>query len=386
MKAVLTVQNALVVFIAVGLTTAVLLVTGLVSLPQRDSFRNSFDDGPPFSSVPEFPSANEADSEAMRELAAAFLEASEWSSGERASVEGWGLADVAALTRRGERIGVYADVRFERRLSLRGPLGFIRCGQNETWVSPLGEFEIGGLSIWLLDGESQPYNVIPLNRRGELPKLQDIESFVASPADCPGPLQQAPEFERLSYTFWMAVDAGVGDVVGTVSATDPNTGDVVSYAITSQDGTSRYAIDASTGEITVAEAVDRLTGWRDTLTIQANDSSGAITTVTVKIKVVDGFIVKYDTNADRVFDRSETVAAVQDYYDGIIDRSEAATIVNLYYTNLERDPERQKLTEAIPQWPPTEQPATGTVEPTATAPVEEVEKESVEQTGQDPEK
>ena len=137
MKAVLNVPNALVALIAITLAAAVLLVAGVVPLPERDSFRNSFDDAPPFSSVPEFPYANETDRAAMMELAAVFLESPEW-SGAGVSAEGWGLADVAALTRRGERIGVYADVRFERKLSLPGPLGFIRCGQNETWVSPIG--------------------------------------------------------------------------------------------------------------------------------------------------------------------------------------------------------------------------------------------------------
>ncbi len=180
MKAILSVQNALVVFIAIALTAAVLLVTGLVQLQ-----RNAFDEAPPFSSISEFPSTDEADRAAMTELAAAFLESAEW-SGKGISAEGWSLADVAPLTRRGERIGVYADIRFERQLWLSGPLQFIRCGQDETWEAPSGEFTLGGIVIWLLDWESQPYNVLPLNRNGELPKLRDVESFVTAPADCPG--------------------------------------------------------------------------------------------------------------------------------------------------------------------------------------------------------
>ena len=183
MRTILNLPNALVVFMAIVLTATVLLVTGLVPFPQRDSF----DEDPPFSSVSEFPSTDETDKTAMMKLAAAFLESPKW-RGKAASVEGWSLADIAALTHRGERIGVYADVRFRRELSVSVPLQFIRCGQNEIWDRPGGEFKISGLRIWLLDGESRPYNVLPLNQYAELPKLRDIEAFVTSPVVCVGPL------------------------------------------------------------------------------------------------------------------------------------------------------------------------------------------------------
>ena len=180
MKAVLDARNVLVVFIGVVLA-AVFLVAGLVPMLQEDSFEEDV----PFPSVSEFPFADETDKAAMMELAAAFLESPDWSE-DGVSIEGWGLADVAPLTRGGEGIGIYADVRFERQLSLRGPLSFIRCGQREIWVSPAGELGISGLRIWLFDVESQPYHVLPLNQYGELPKLRDVKLFVATPADCPG--------------------------------------------------------------------------------------------------------------------------------------------------------------------------------------------------------
>ena len=95
------------------------------------------------------------------------------------------MADVAALTRRGVRIGVYADVEFEGPTTLAGPRVFVRCGQAETWEAEEGErLRIGGLRIWLLDGESQPYNVLPMNEYGELPRLQEVQSFVAAPVAC----------------------------------------------------------------------------------------------------------------------------------------------------------------------------------------------------------
>ena len=40
---------------------------------------------------------------------------------------------------------------------------------------------IGGLRIWLLDGESQPHNVLPMNEYGDLPRLEEVQLFVAAP-------------------------------------------------------------------------------------------------------------------------------------------------------------------------------------------------------------
>ena len=351
------------------MTAAVLLVTGLVPLPQRDSFRNSFDDGPPFSSVLELPYANEADRAAMMELAAAFLESPQW-SGESAAAEDWDLADVAALTRRGERIGVYADVQFERRWRFSGPVQFIRCGQNETWVSPDGEFEIGGLNIWLLDGESQPYNVLPLNRRGELPKLQDVELFVETPVDCTGPVRvnapapgevpavhnYSPVFARPGYAFKVFEDAGAGRYVGTVSATDPNTGDAVSYSIIRDSSDGKFSIDAGTGRITVAEALDSRTASSYTLTAHASDLSGASATTTVTIKLTADLVDRYDVNSDGLIDRDEAETAADDYSAGYITGDEMMSIVSLHFLSPTPDSEGQKLREDVSETPPTAKP------------------------------
>ena len=42
--------------------------------------------------------------------------------------------------------------------------------------------------------------------------------------------------------------------VGSVSASDPDAGDTLSYAITGGDPTGAFAIDSATGEITVADS------------------------------------------------------------------------------------------------------------------------------------
>ena len=66
----------------------------------------------------------------------------------------------------------------------------------------------------------------------------------------------APVFDSASYSFLASEDADVGDVVGTVSATDSD-GDIPTYSITGGDDDGKFAMVASTGAITVAGTLDR---------------------------------------------------------------------------------------------------------------------------------
>ena len=138
----------------------------------------------PFSLTPELPVANESDEAALRTIAAAFLAAPEWA--DVASHPGaWNFADVAVLTRNGIRAGVYGDVAFAEPVSLPGPVAFVRCGAVEGWEREEGPpFHLGGLRIWLLDGEDGPYNVLPLNADGELPTLREVEAYTGRTAAC----------------------------------------------------------------------------------------------------------------------------------------------------------------------------------------------------------
>ena len=84
-----------------------------------------------------------------------------------------------------------------------------------------------------------------------------------------GPCNRDPEFDPDSHTFSVSEDASTGDTVGTVSATDPDEGDTVSYSITAGNGNGKFMIDGGTGEITVNAALDYettdeygLTVWR----------------------------------------------------------------------------------------------------------------------------
>ena len=66
--------------------------------------------------------------------------------------------------------------------------------------------------------------------------------------------------------FSLAENSGGRQVVGSVSASDPDAGDSLSYAITDGDPTGVFAINATTGEITVADRA--AAGLRDDAGLQ----------------------------------------------------------------------------------------------------------------------
>ncbi len=106
-----------------------------------------------------------------------------------------------------------------------------------------------------------------------------------------------PGFVGVPYTFAVNVNAAVGAAVGTVTATDAEGADV-SYALTGghtdADGDAMFAIDAASGAITVAGALDRLrTPY--VLTAAATDEAGGTETVDVTVRLTD---VDYDANDD----------------------------------------------------------------------------------------
>ena len=98
-----------------------------------------------------------------------------------------------------------------------------------------------------------------------------------------------PVFGEANYAWTVAEDAAVGAALGTVSATDPE-GGAVSYKITAGNDADLFAIDAATGAITVAGALDYETTTSVSLTVQASSSGGAATAtapVTITVTNVD---------------------------------------------------------------------------------------------------
>ena len=102
-----------------------------------------------------------------------------------------------------------------------------------------------------------------------------------------GPCSQDPAFDEPSYSFTIAENAETGAVVGSVSATDPDEGDSVTYWITAGDDEGKFAIGENTGEITVAAALDYETADSYSLTVEARDGNGGTATAEAEIVVTD---------------------------------------------------------------------------------------------------
>ena len=104
-------------------------------------------------------------------------------------------------------------------------------------------------------------------------------------ANAPG-CEPAPAFAAASYAFTVSERAAVGAAVGTVTATAAD-GDTVTYAITAGNAAGAFAIDSTSGAVTVAAARDDETTTTYTLTVQASDDAGETATVDVVITVTE---------------------------------------------------------------------------------------------------
>ncbi len=109
----------------------------------------------------------------------------------------------------------------------------------------------------------------------------------------------APAFDAASYSFSLAENADGSTTavsVGTVTATDADTGDSITYSITAGNTGSVFAIGASTGAITYTGSGENYESFTDpadpasafTLTVRASDGTATDTaTVTVAVTDVD---------------------------------------------------------------------------------------------------
>ena len=126
------------------------------------------------------------------------------------------------------------------------------------------------------------------------------EALAATTGTCASPV-----FDEASYAFDVAEDAEVNDDVGSVSATDPDEADTLTYAITAGNTGSVFDIDDETGDITVDAALDHETTDEYTLTVEAEDDNGNTDTVTVTITVSDEAEAPVFDEASYAFDVAE---------------------------------------------------------------------------------
>ena len=107
----------------------------------------------------------------------------------------------------------------------------------------------------------------------------------------------------------IAESAVTGDPVGSVTATDPDVGDTLSFAITSGNADGAFAIDPTTGQVTIANGalLDYESMPARSLTVTVTDSDGNTDSATVSIAVTDdtsefsvSAVTDTDTNPNQV--------------------------------------------------------------------------------------
>jgi hypothetical protein len=148
----------------------------------------------------------------------------------------------------------------------------------------------------------------------------------------------APVFDAETAERMVAENTAAGENIGApVAATDADTGDTLTYTLGGTDAAS-FAIDASTGQLQVKDALDFETETSYEVEVTATDGSSATDTVTVTITVTDESLGAlgdtYDSNGDEMIDRDDLVAAVRAFRGNVIDRDDLVALVRLFQRTL----------------------------------------------------
>ncbi|MDE2902163.1 MAG: cadherin repeat domain-containing protein, partial [Chloroflexota bacterium] len=93
-----------------------------------------------------------------------------------------------------------------------------------------------------------------------------------------------PLFPAEGWTFRVAENAAVDTVIGTAAARDLDAGPLT-YALTAGNETEAFALDVSSGMLTVAGTLDHATTPSYNLTLTATDADGGTATTTVALIV-----------------------------------------------------------------------------------------------------
>ncbi len=120
---------------------------------------------------------------------------------------------------------------------------------------------------------------------------------------------EAPAFERASWTFELAENAAGPIVLGTVSATDPDEGEALSYSLVSGGG-GLFELDASSGAVRyVGAGEDYETGPREhALAVAVADAGGLRAAAGVVIAVADADEAPVFEQASWTFELAENAA------------------------------------------------------------------------------
>ena len=136
----------------------------------------------------------------------------------------------------------------------------------------------------VVDAEADAGERLTLSFGERPPGIAEGDPATATITIQEAPAAAPPEFGAAGYAFTVAEDAAVGTVVGTVAATAAAP---VTYALTAGNAAGAFALNATSGALTVAAALDTATTAAYTLTVTAS-ADGAAATVAVAITVTPG--------------------------------------------------------------------------------------------------
>lgn len=120
----------------------------------------------------------------------------------------------------------------------------------------------------------------------------------------------------------------VGAVVATATVLDPDAADTHSWAITGGNTGNSFAINATTGQITVAQALNGTTAPLYNLGVTVTDGGGLESSAEVRVRVFAMAGIASDTDGDGFSDAYETAR----YYDPANASSKPTSILAAYWS------------------------------------------------------
>ena len=168
--------------------------------------------------------------------------------------------------------------------------------------------------------------------------VMDVNDPPTAPSEqkgLPAPLNTDPMFAATSTSLSVDENAAAGTVVGTVTATDADRGDMIAYSLDDGADAGSFAIDSATGEITTTAMLDYEMQDSYMVTVTATDDDEATAMIYVTIMVTNvGLDNKYDKDDSGKIEIGEAIKAVQDFFAGRASLADAIATVQLYFAGL----------------------------------------------------
>lgn len=166
-------------------------------------------------------------------------------------------------------------------------------GEDHTAKVPSGKIKLVGSFEVIVDGETEVTldfvgaESVMVTGKGEY-VFKPVVKLLTPQTPEPGDEEnEAPVVGDQSFS--LDENSANGTVVGTVSATDPDPGDSLAYAITEGNISGAFAIDSNTGSITVADVsqLDYEATPSFSLTVQVTDTGSLTDTAMITVDLID---------------------------------------------------------------------------------------------------